>query len=127
MTLFVNLGRAGGRKFRAPPQRGAAAAGPGRARLGEGMGGGEARRYIQVTLIITTKRYNAIYSYSAWVRRTIAVAPMDLARGAKRRRRSSLGEGRWGAVVVGGRDSPVVPTRISWQIYVVCGSEVVAR
>lgn len=43
MTLFVNLGRAGGRKFRAPPQRGAAAAGPGRARLGEGRGGGEAR------------------------------------------------------------------------------------
>lgn len=46
MTLLVNLGRAEGRKFRAPPQRGAAAAGPGRARLGEGMGGGEARRYI---------------------------------------------------------------------------------
>lgn len=49
MTLFVNLGRAEGRKFRAPPQRGAAAAGPGRARLGEGRGGGEARLEYRVS------------------------------------------------------------------------------
>jgi hypothetical protein len=60
MTLFVNLGRAEGRKFRAPPQRGAAAAGPGRARLGEGRGG---RLEYTLTLLGST----------------IAVAPMDLA------------------------------------------------